>query len=472
MTSADPAADPIYGDRTASSSAEDELPGVVRLVQRLPRDSGVCGWNALLPAPGPARMLEDDITADWVVIGAGWAGLAAARRLTQLAGGDRIVILEAGRIGEGPAGRNSGFMIDLPHKLQSNNYAGQVDADRRQTLLNRAAIAFAAEAAEEYGLDAEAFARTGKINAAATRRGMAQNQAYAAHLASLSEPHKLLDAGAMQGITGSSYYRSGLYTPGTALVQPAKFVRGVAKGLAGKVSLYETTPATEIARRGRDWRLATPKGSVAAPRVILAVNGHLESFGYMARRLVHIHLYASMTRALTESEKRALGGEPRWGLTPADPAGSTVRRIESKAGTRVIMRNSMTYDPGMETSEVRVTRLGRRHDRSLAARFPALAGVEMDHRWGGRLCLSLNDAPVFGEIEEGVFSACVQNGLGTTKGTIAGKLAADLAAQGNDPLVAELLAEDQPTRLPPKPLSTLGAVATMRWRQWWAGREV
>ena len=63
--------------------------------------------------------------ADWLIIGGGFAGLFAARRLTQLAGRDeRILLLEAGRIGDGPAGRNSGFMIDLPHVLFGVDYAG------------------------------------------------------------------------------------------------------------------------------------------------------------------------------------------------------------------------------------------------------------------------------------------------------------------------------------------------------------
>jgi glycine/D-amino acid oxidase-like deaminating enzyme len=83
------------------------------------------GWYELLPPPAPARELSQSLTADWVVIGAGFAGLAAARRLTQLCPGDKIVLLEAQRVGWGAAGRNSGFMIDLPHDLSTEDYSEQ-----------------------------------------------------------------------------------------------------------------------------------------------------------------------------------------------------------------------------------------------------------------------------------------------------------------------------------------------------------
>ena len=57
------------------------------------------------------------MNADYLIIGGGFAGLSAARRLNQLEPTAKIVVLEACDIGEGPAGRNSGFMIDLPHNL-------------------------------------------------------------------------------------------------------------------------------------------------------------------------------------------------------------------------------------------------------------------------------------------------------------------------------------------------------------------
>ena len=372
-------------------------------VARLPKDPGPAGWAALLPDPPPARVLDGDRTADWLVIGAGFAGLAAARRLVQLRGSDRIVLLEASRVGSGPAGRNSGFMVDLPHNLNSDDYGGSLDDDRMQIRQNRAAIAFAGEAAEEYGLPAEAYDACGKINAAATDQGLAHNAAYGRHLATLGEAHEPLDVAQMRALTGTTYYKGGLFTPGAVQLQPALYVRGVARGLAADIDLYEESPVTELVRVGPDWRARTSGGSVTAPRVILAVNGHAESFGYFGRRLMHVFTYASMTRALTEEEVKAAGGQRVWGVTPSDPMGTTVRRLSGTGGDRIVVRNRFTYDPSMEVSAARLDRVARDHDASFAARFPMLRGVVMQYRWGGRLCLSWNSVPAFGEVDDGVF---------------------------------------------------------------------
>jgi hypothetical protein len=71
----------------------------------------------------------------------------------------------------------------------------------------------------------------------------------------------------------------------------------------------------------------TPKGSVKSSKVILSVNGHLQSFGFMQSGLMQIFLYASMTRGMSTVEVNKLGGEPSWGIAPANPFGSSVRKI-------------------------------------------------------------------------------------------------------------------------------------------------
>ena len=441
-------------------------------VKRLPRDPGPAGWNRLLPEPEPAAPLEGAQTSDWLVIGAGFAGLSAARRLSQVCPGDRITVLDATRVADGPAGRNSGFMIDLPHDLASGDYGGSLDSDIAQTGDNRIAIDFAREMAEEFSLPDEAFTVSGKINASATDKGDRLNRDYAAHLAPMGERYEMLDAVQMRELTGIDYYRGGLRTPGTAMIQPARFVRGIARGLCAKgVKLHEQSPVTRLERQG-DWVATTPAGRMTAPRVILAVNGHLNSFGFATGRLMHIFTYASMTRALASDEVRRLGGQAAWGVTPADPMGTTVRRISGTGGDRIVVRNRFTFDPSMEVDKARIARVARDHDRAFRARFPMLDGVQMEYRWGGRLCLSLNNVQVVRELDRGLFSACCQNGLGTTKGTLAGMLAADLATDRQSPALDRMLASDAPRRLPPAPLARIGANLRLRWAETRAGEEL
>ncbi len=447
-----------------------------RITRNLPKNPGPAGWSQLLPAAAAAKTLSGDLNVDWLIIGGGFAGLATARRLAQLSGGnERILLLEAERIGEGPAGRNSGFMIDLPHVLSSVDYAGSLSKDRAQLALNRRAIEFALDAGDEYGMDDEIICQSGKINGAATARGMTANIAYARHLDQLSEPYELLDVDQMQAICGTSYYRHGLYTPGTVVLHPAAYVRALADGLSQRVQIYENSPVLRMQHSHRIWRAQTADGVVCAPRVIMAMNGHIESFGFFRRRLIHLFLYASMSEALDIEAVRKLGGAPRWGVTPSDPIGTSVRRISGRYGDRIILRNQSTYANNMEVPDSLAARKMRRHKKSFAARFGMLEGTRMEFSWGGKLCLSLNDVPAFGEIEDGMFSACCQNGLGTARGTLTGILAADLASgnlRDNHQSIEAMLALAPPKKLPPEPLAKIGATLTLAWREWRAGREL
>ncbi|MEM6665360.1 MAG: FAD-binding oxidoreductase [Pseudomonadota bacterium] len=440
---------------------------------RLPFDPGPAGWDMILPAARRFPALEGSRTVDVAIVGAGFAGLSAARQLVLRDPSLHVAVVEARRIAEGPAGRNSGFMIDLPHHLASSDYAGAQEKDREKTRMNRRAIAFAGEAAAEYGLCAEAFGAVGKVNGAAGKRGVARNRTYAAHLRHLREPYELLDRRQMAELCGSDYYKSGLFTPGTAILQPALYVRGLAAGLEQDgVAILEDTPVQAMTAQSPGWLLDTPGGRISAARVILATNGHAESFGLFQKRLMHIYLYASMTRALSDDEVTSLGGAERWGITPSDPMGSTVRRISGTGGTRIVIRNGIRWAPGRSATEQTVASRARQHDRTFAARFPALHGVEMAYRWGGLLCLSGNGMPAFGECEPGLYAACCQNGLGTAFGTLSGRAAADLSLGIESEETRFMGGHEAPTRVPPEPLASIGAAVRLRWGEYAAGAEL
>lgn len=441
-------------------------------IKKLPIDPGPAGWNAILPHRNSKNAMEGTKTADWLIIGGGFAGLSAARRITQLHPKDDIVLLEAKQIAEGPSGRNSGFMIDLPHNLASGDYLGETSNSLKEIQSNRTAINFAKQMAKDFNLPSEALRNSGKLNAAATAKGSKHNKDYARHLYQMNEPYELLDAAQMASITGSNYYLSGLYTPGTAILQPAMFVRGVAEALSSNgVKIYENSPVIAL-DYVKNWVVQTPGGSLTAPKVILAVNGHANSFGFFKKQLMHVFTYASMTRALTKQEVKILGGQPNWAATPADPLGTTVRRVSGAGGDRIIIRNRASFDPSMEVSEARIQSVGNTHDSSFRDRFPMLKNVTMEFRWGGRLCLSRNSVAAFGEIAPGLFSACCQNGLGTAKGTLHGMLAAELASEHSSDLLSNIMTQAEPKRLPPSPIAWLGANALLKWGEFKAGADL
>ena len=442
-------------------------------ISQLPVDPGPAAWNKILDPVAVRAPLDKDRIADWLVIGAGFAGLSAARRLADLRPTEHIVVLEACRLAEGPAGRNSGFMIDVPHDLSSGDYGGRSDKNRQEIRLNRAGISYALEMRDCFGADDDVISLSGKINGAITDRGIKHNTVYARHLDSLSEPYERLSAEDMRKLTGSNSYVDGLYTPGTAMIQPALYIRTLADGIESRqVNIHESTPVRELSRVGAEWVARSDRGSITAPKVILCVNGHLQSFGFYPRHLMHVFTYASLTRRLTEKEIKTLGGQPLWSLTPADPLGTTVRRLSGVGGDRILIRNRATFDPSMQVSQTRIQQVALNHDRSFHDRFPMLPNVEMEYRWGGRLCLSRNNVPVFGEIDSGLFSACCQNGLGTVKGTISGKLAAELACDIPTDLLDDMLSAAAPVKLPPEPIASLSAAAILRWGEYRAGKEL
>ena len=442
-------------------------------VKRLPVDTGTSGWEATCSRSTPVQMLEEQVNADWLIIGAGFAGLTAARRLAELCPGSRIVVMEASEVAKGPAGRNSGFMIDVPHSLSSGEYSvGGSEATALEIAQNRSAIAYAAGAAAAYGMSTEVFDPSGKINAAATERGARLNANYAASLQRIGERFERYDASQMRDITGTSYYTDGLYTPGAVLIQPARYIRALAAGVAAEVTIYEHSPVIELSREGPVWHAKSHRGSVRAPKVILGVNGHIEDFGHFKDRLMHVFTYASMTAPFTDQQfKRAATGRSRWALLPADPMGATVRKYTEAGLSRIVIRTRFTYDPGIQVSRRRVAAIAEEQRRSLDVRFPELRQVPFEFSWAGRLCLSRNSTPAFGEVEEGLYSACCENGLGTVKSTLAGMMVAELATGTHTEALHKYQNTPGPSRMPPQPFAWLGVNSVIRWQELRAGKE-
>lgn len=439
------------------------------VASKLPTNNGSCGWVEMLPRRTPKPALEGAVTADIAIIGAGFAGLSAARQLSLLDPTLRVVVLEAELVGEGASGRNSGFIIDLPHEVSADDLGGgSIERARRDIKLYRTAIDLGRVLAEENGWGKDVFDPCGRFSVARGPQGDEHILGYGKQLDALGEPYSLLDTKAIGEITGSPAYTSGMFMPGTVMIQPADYIRRVADQFRDPVRVYESTPALSFDNKGGSWVIKTPKGVVTAGKIILANNGHAQSFGFFKSKMLHVFTYASLTERF---DPRRLPGQRTWAATPALPMGTTVRRISDGDSDRILVRWRYTYNPSLTIGEAQVGSAGRVHDDKFITRFPTLKGLRMEYRWGGPMAITLNGVPAFGEIAQNVFAACGCNGLGASKSSAAGIAAAEKALGMNSELVRIFTGYDKPKRLPPQPFLTIGAKANMKIKEWRAGDE-
>lgn len=430
-------------------------------IDLLPENDRTNGWAAHLPPRTPRPRLAGEVRADWIVVGAGWAGLAAARRLAENRPSDRIAVIDAAAVSDGASGRNSGFAIDLPHTIGGS--ADENESALGYMRLARGAITWLKRQIDAHGIECD-WRERGKYQAAVTARGTAVYlEPFAEALAKLGEPFEWLAGPDLAAKLGTSHFTRAVYTPGGALLNPVALVRGLADSLPENVELYEHTPALAV-EYANGTRIATPEGSVRAPQTILAVNGFAPGFGAFENRVLPMAAQASLTRPLTAVEQAAYGVEEDWGMTPANSfVGITMRYTSDR---RILIRERIRYRPGMRVAETERRTVAERHQRLFDARFPMLRGVELAHTWSGFVALTRNSAPGFGRVRGGVHAACFQNAIGITKGTIGGLLAADLACGRDNPLLADMESLGTPSALPPAPALGLGVRARLAWELW------
>jgi len=167
-----------------------------------PRYPDLCGWNALLPPRPATAPLQGTEQASVVIVGAGYTGLAAARRWAQLRPDDQVMVLDAATVGEGSPGRNSGFMLEIA--LADDADAGAVARMNAMNALCRDTMGELAALVAEHEIPCD-LAHQGTYRAAATARGLASLGAYEAFLKAAQLPYERLSAQDLAARLGTAY---------------------------------------------------------------------------------------------------------------------------------------------------------------------------------------------------------------------------------------------------------------------------
>ncbi len=415
------------------------------------------------PAP---RSLEGDRNCDCVIIGAGVTGLAAARRLAAHRPDWDIAVLDELRVGDGAAGRNSGFVMDLGHYQPARG----VEGNRSSIELSRFGQSLLRDLVASADIECQ-WSECGRYHVAVEPIGMRKLDAFAHSLELMGEHFVRLSADELSERLGTSYYSAGLQVDGGAMVQPAALAVGLAKSLPENVRLYENTSAKHILP-GSPHRVVTERATLAPTHLVLANNGSVRQLGYLRGRVVPLFTFASLSRPLTSSEQSSLGGLREWGAIPEERMGSTLRRTQDQ---RLLLRATVSYTSDADANAGSAELLARArgtHRRSFDARFPMLRDVELEHTWGGKLGMTLNDTHCFGTVGERIHAAAGYNGVGLAMGTALGTLLADHVSDVESQLLRQVRALPTATWMPPDPLLGVGLRAYTSWLKYRAGAEL
>ncbi len=430
-------------------------------VQRFPVKSGDLGWfedsTCKNHAFSDIATLKDSY--DYVIVGAGFAGVNAAFRLAELCPKASIAVFDALKIGMSDSGRNAGFLIDVPHSFGE---PGITDDEHRMRLhLNNIVINRMRNVIKENKLQCD-WQESGKYLATRESSYVKNLEGAARVLDMLGAPYQMLQKQSLPEHFGTDYYIQALYTNGTVLINPADVVRSLATALPKNVSVFEETPVLQVLEGSpAQVRLRNGK-TIKTDKVFILASVFAEEFGACKSRLISVNSFGAFSRVLTDNEMKEFAGIKPWGCTSGHPAGTTVRLTTTN---RIFVRNGFTFSASLCTSPQRLHYARKKLRKAFEARFPALKHVNFEYLYGGMIPMTLNGESFFTKLNNNVYAASVGDGAGLTRSSMLGVYLTEWACGVDSPELAYLQKTTNPNWVPPKIFSTLGASVRLAFEE-------
>ena len=359
-------------------------------------------------------------SCDVVVVGGGMTGAAAALALAKK--GARVMVCEAGTVGQAASGRNGGMC---------NNGFAQDYASLSQRigteLANRLYLAFDAgvdtveRLVREESIDCD-FVRGGKLKLAAKPEHfdkLARSQALLA--ASVDPDTRLVTKAELRDEIGSDRYHGGLIFKKSAGMHVGRYVRGLAKAAQARgAHILEHVPVLGLQRESRGaYVVRTLRGEIRAPQVLLASGiSQVGPFGWIRRRIVPVGAFIIVTEPLPVELLDRLLPTRRM----ATDTKNFVNFFRVTPDNRMLFGGRARFATSNPRSDEKSGLILR---QQMATVFPELANVRIDYCWGGMVDMTANRLPRAGQ-RDGVYYSMGYSGHGTHMATLMGTLMAEI----------------------------------------------
>ena len=426
-----------------------------------------CGWINDLNKRSDIKILNKDKSCDWLIVGAGYTGLSAARKLSELHPNEKIIIVDAQLAGEGASGRNSGYLVDttLNDGFTSNK---ELSNYKKKTDIYNLGIDTVKKFIKEYQVDCD-WNECGKYFATSKLEDKNILINFSKILSKLGFSHKLLFNNELTKRLGTSFYNVALHTKGGILLHPRKLVRAMIDMLPENVFLYENSSLLDWKKNNDIITCNFKNVKISCKKIIFATNGFLKSLGIKSNYNFPLTLTASMTRSLTDEEFKSIGEPKEWGVLPVKPMGATIRMTKDK---RILIRNTAeVYNP-LKMSQFELNKRSIKQKIGIKKRFPKLPDDIIQSSWSGIVSRTRNGSQIFEKIDDHVFVAGCYNGSGIGVGILFGEQIAIKASNENTKEIETIEARNKPTWLPPQPFLNLGVKTRLIYERFRAKNEI
>ena len=426
-----------------------------------------CSWINDLPLRSKINSITNNTDCEWLIVGAGYTGLSAARKLGQLNPNQKIILVDAQLAGEGASGRNSGYLVDttLNDGFTSNK---ELQNYKKKAEIYGLGIDAVKKFIKEHQVDCD-WNESGKYFASSKIIDKKILDNFSNTLSKLGFDHSILGDKELSARLGTKFYNIGLYTTGGILLHPGKLVRAMIYTLPNNVILYENSCLLNW-DKNKDFILCNFKNAIIkAKKIIFATNGFLKSLGVKPNYNFPITLTASMTRRLSNDEFKFIGKPKEWGVLPVRAMGATIRMTKDR---RILIRNTAEVHSPFNMTKSNLKKRSIIQKIGIQKRFPQLPTDIIESSWSGIVSRTRNSSQIFDKIDNNIFAVGCYNGSGIGVGTLFGEQIAYKAINENTKEINIIEARNKPTWLPPQPFLNLGIKTRLIFERFKAKSEI
>jgi len=430
-------------------------------------NDNTCSWiNDLVPRAN-IKTLQSNEDCEWLIIGAGYTGLSAARKLAQLYPDQKIIIVDAQLAGEGASSRNSGYLVDttLNDGFTSNK---ELESYKKKADIYELGINTVKKFISDYQVDCD-WNECGKYFASSKVEDKKILSNFSETLFKLGFEHNLLSKIELSERLGTSFYNTALHTKGGILLHPGKLVRAMIDVLPNNVILFENSCLLNWNKKNNIISCKFQNGKINSKKIIFATNGFLKSLGIKPNYNFPITLTASMTRSLTDNEYDLIGKPKEWGVLPVRPMGATIRMTKDR---RILIRNTAELHNPFKMTKSDLNKRSIYQKIGIKKRFPHLPHDVVQSSWSGIVSRTRNSSQIFEKIANNIFAVGCYNGSGIGVGTLFGEQIAIKASNENTKEIETIEARNKPKWLPPQPFLNFGIKTRLFYERLRARSEI